>query len=141
MKTTIGATLTLGCILAVAACGGAAGSAGGTMPGGGAAGDPGDVGGDIGTLTIRNGSNYGIYQLHLSPSNDESWGADLLAGDPLLPGEGGKVPVFDCGTYDLRMVDDENIECIVQDINLCFHDEDWTIDDDDLAACATGWAD
>jgi hypothetical protein len=51
------------------------------------------------------------------------------------------VPVFDCAKYDLRMVDDEDVECIVQDIDLCFNDQDWTIDDDALASCASGWAD
>lgn len=128
----------------VAACGGAqTGAGGGGMGGGGAptgggaapSGDPGDVG----SLTIRNASSYGIYQLHLSPYDDETWGPDLLAGDPLLPGEGGRVPVFQCSKYDLRMIDDEGGECIIQDIDLCFNDEDWTIGDDELASCGAGW--
>jgi hypothetical protein len=49
--------------------------------------------------------------------------------------------VFDCQKYDLRMVDDENQECVIQDIDLCFNHEDWTIDDTTLAYCATAWAD
>ncbi len=119
--------------IAAAACGGA--QSGPATPTGGPGGD------DVGSLTIRNGSSYAIHELHLSPADEVSWGADLLAGDPLLPGEGGSVPVFDCAKYDLRMVDDEDVECIVQDIDLCFNDQDWTIGDDVLASCASGWAD
>lgn len=125
--------------IALVACGGAKSGANTTPAGGGGGGGGGD--GDVGSITIRNGSNYDIYQLQLTPSDEESWGQDLLAGDPLMPGEAGAVPVFECAKYDLRLVDDENVECVVQDIDLCFNDEDWTIDDDDLTACATGWAD
>ena len=116
-------------ILGAAACGGAAMGGGGATPSGGME----QTGGDptIGSLTIRNGSNYGIYSLQLSAADDNDQGRDLLAGDPLLPGEGGAVPVFD----------DENQECVIQDIDLCFNHEDWTIDDSTLAYCATAWAD
>jgi hypothetical protein len=130
--------------LALAACGGAAGGAGGgggTVPSGDGTGDTGDNGdvANVGTLTLRNNSSYMIYQMHLSPYDDPAWGADLLNGDPLLPGEGGTAPVFQCSKYDLKLVDDEGGECIVNDIDLCFNDEDWSIDDTDLAICQEGW--
>src|SRR5262245_63046115 len=109
--------LVMGLFLGGAACGGAAaGSGGGTTT-------PSEPS-NVGSLTIRNDSSYGIYSLQLSPYDHPDWGQDLLAGDPLLPGEGGKVPVFDCQKYDLRMVDDENKECIINDIDLCFEDKD-----------------
>jgi len=132
-QTQIAQTMAVLAIVAAAACGGSPGAGGATTPTSG--------GGDVGSLTIRNDSSYGIYQLHLSPSDNESWGEDLLGGDPLLPGEAGTAPVVDCAKYDLRLVDDENVECIIQDIDLCFNDEDWTLNDTVLAVCATGWAD
>jgi hypothetical protein len=143
MKTNVTLSIVLG--LALAACGGAgagagggAGGGGGSMGGGGGGGDTGG-GGDVGSLTLRNNSSYMIYQMHLSPYDDPSWGPDLLGGDPLLPGEGGRAPVFQCAKYDLKLVDDEGGECVVNDIDLCFNDEDWSIDDDDLAICQDGW--
>jgi hypothetical protein len=129
--------------LTLAACGGAAGGAGGggggTVPSGGGGGGGGGGEMDVGSLTLRNASSYMIYQMHLSPYDDPSWGPDLLNSDPLLPGEGGTAPVFACSKYDLKLVDDEGGECIVNDIDLCFNDEDWTIDDDTLAICQDGW--
>jgi hypothetical protein len=57
---TMGACLILG----AAACGGAAmGGGGATTPSGGGGG--GETDPTIGSLTIRNGSNYGIYSLQL----------------------------------------------------------------------------
>jgi hypothetical protein len=122
----------------VAACGGAQAGGPTTTPTGNTA-PPATDPSDVGSLTIRNASSYGIYHLQLSPYDDETWGEDLLAGDPLLPGEGGRVPVLQCSKYDLRMVDDEGGECIIQDIDLCFNDEDWTIGDEELASCGAGW--
>ncbi|MBK7073514.1 MAG: hypothetical protein IPH44_14545 [Myxococcales bacterium] len=118
--------------LALTACGGAQSGSGSTVATSEA---------PVGSLTIRNGSSYEIHELHLSPADATSWGDDLLAGDPLLPGEGGTAPVFDCAQYDVRMVDDENVECVIQDLDLCFQDQDWTLSDELLTVCATGWAD
>lgn len=120
-------------IVFVAACGGgAASSGGGTTP-------TGDV--DLGTISLENTSNYDIYSIQLSPSDETSWGPNLIGNDALMHGETAKVAVFDCKQYDLRMVDDESVECVIQDIDLCFSDKAWKIDDAVLASCATGWAD
>lgn len=128
-------TILLGLIVGIAACGGAP-SSGGTTPSGGGGG-----GGDIGTVSLKNVSSYDIYSIQLSPFDETHWGENLIGGDALMHGESAKVAVFDCKKYDLRMVDDENVECIIQDIDLCFQDKDWNIDNTVLAVCATGWAD
>lgn len=116
------------------ACGGGAKGGGSTTP----------VGGDddnLGTVTLTNSSSYDIYSIQLTQHDETSWGSNLLGSDVLMHGEAQKIAVFDCEKYDLRMVDDENVECIIQDIDLCFKDKDWTIDNTVLAICATGWAD
>jgi hypothetical protein len=128
MKTVIA-----GLLLSLAACGGAksgAGAGGSTTPSG-----------DVGSLSLKNASSYDIYSIQLAPYDDASWGQNLLGDDPLLHGETAAVAVVDCKKYDLRMVDDENVECVIQDIDLCFEDKEWDIDNSVLAACATGWAD
>jgi hypothetical protein len=97
--------------------------------------------GNIGTISLKNSSKYDIYEIQLSPFDQVAWGANLIEGDALLHGETASLAVFDCKKYDLRMVDDEKVECVIQDIDLCFEDKAWTLTDDILASCATGWAD
>jgi hypothetical protein len=125
-KWTIGMSFTL----TIAACGGSSGSSGGTTPTGG---------GDLGTLTVRNTSHFAIHSIQLAPWDDPSWGRNLLGDDPLLVGETGTIPVFDCAKYDLRLVDDLNAECIIEDIDLCLRDQDWTFDESVLADCNSAW--
>jgi hypothetical protein len=121
--------------LGLAACGGAPVAT--QTPGGGGT----DGTGNIGTVALHNSSRYDIHSIQLSPADQVEWGANLISGDVLMHGEKAQLAVFDCKKYDLRMIDDENIECVIDDIDLCFEDKQWTINDDVLAVCATGWAD
>lgn len=125
--------LLLGSIVFAAACGGGAKGGGSTTPV--------DDNTDLGTIALENTSSYDIYSIQLAPHDQASWGSNLIEGDALMHGESAKLAVFECKKYDLRMVDDENVECVIQDIDLCFEDKAWTIDNTVLAVCATGWAD
>jgi hypothetical protein len=120
-------------VLSIAACGGSAGSTGSTTP------NPATD--NVGTIALKNSSHFDIYSIQLSPYDHPEWGANLVANDPLMHGETEQIAVFDCKKYDLRMVDDEQVECVIQDIDLCFEDKAWSLTDDVLASCATGWAD
>ena len=121
-------------VVGLAACGGAPVAT--QTPGGG---DTGDTG--LGSIALHNESRFDIYSIQLSPSDHVQWGGNLIEGDVLMHGENAKLAVFDCKKYDLRMVDDENVECIIDNIDLCLENKQWTIDDTVLAVCATGWAD
>lgn len=127
--------LSLVFVAGLAACGGAPVAT--QTPGGGGT----DGTGNIGTIALHNTSKFDIYSIQLSPADHAEWGNNLIAGDVLMHGENASLAVFDCKKYDLRMVDDENVECVIDDIDLCFEDKQWTIDDTVLAICATGWAD
>lgn len=129
-------TLALASTLALAACGGAPVAT--QTPGGGT---NNDGAGNVGTIALQNKSAYDIHSIQLSPYDHAAWGGNLIEGDVLMHGESAQLAVFDCKKYDLRMVDDENVECVIEDIDLCFEDKSWTIDDTVLAVCATGWAD
>jgi len=124
-------------VLTLAACGGGGASTGSTTPVGGGGGGGGGV--DMGTLALKNTSSYDIYSIQLSPYDHVDWGANLLGHDPLMHSETAKLAVFDCKKYDLRLVDHDNVECVIQDIDLCFQDHEWHIDDVVLAVCAAGW--
>ena len=91
-------------------------------------------GGDS-TLTIHNDSSYALYEINVSPVGAMTWGPDLLAGDALLPGESVEIYDIDCDYYDVRLVDEDSAECIIEDVDLCFDDEVWSIDDLQLAVC------
>jgi hypothetical protein len=119
--------------LGISACGSSSSNQSSTMPAASV--------GDTGSLSIKNVSSYDVYSMQLSPFDSVDWGINLIGSDPLMHGETAAISTFECKKYDLRMVDDENVECIIQDIDLCFQDQQWAIDDTTLAICATGWAD
>jgi len=78
------------------------------------------------TLTVYNDSNYAIEELYLTHSTSFGWGANLLSNDLLFPGERLVLDV-DCGTYDVLLVDEDGVDCQVNDIDLCLNDATWHI--------------
>jgi hypothetical protein len=90
---------------------------------------------DDATLTIHNESSYVLTEVRLAEVDDPSWGPNLLP-DVLYPGEHLVIVDIDCGDYDVLVVDEFGVECVLADITLCFEDEDWVIDDVTLDFCA-----
>jgi len=88
------------------------------------------------TLTIDNESSYTLIEINLSPTASADWGPDLLGSEVLDPGETFEASGIECDIYDIRVVDDDNDECILDSVDLCLDDSVWTIDDAELAACA-----
>lgn len=86
------------------------------------------------SITITNVSSYDIYELYVTPTGDPNWGSDLLGGDFLGYNEQITVDV-DCGYYDVLLVDDTGAECEVDNQDLCGTDDEWVIDDVELANC------
>lgn len=103
-----------------------------TDDGGGGGGGGG--GGDS-TLTIDNDSSYTFIAIHLSPTTSVSWGPDLLGTEVLVPGEVFEVSGIDCNTYDIRVVDEDSDECVLDSVDLCLDNAVWHIDDAELASC------
>jgi hypothetical protein len=102
------------CLFALAACGG----------------DDGDS-----SLMIQNDSDFAFIELNISPVDSNSWGADLLGVDVLLPGEAVEITNIDCDDYDVRIVDEDGDECIIDDYSMCFDADIWVIDNAMLAIC------
>jgi hypothetical protein len=92
-------------------------------------------GGDS-SLTVANESSYVLTEIRIAPIDDPNWGPDLLGGDVLLPGEDLVITNIDCDTYDVLVVDDTDLDCVITDLDLCFDDALWVVDDVDLAICA-----
>ena len=92
-------------------------------------------GGDS-SLTVANESSYVLTEIRIASIDSETWGPDLLHGDVLLPGEDLTVTSIDCDTYDVLVVDDTGLDCVIESLDLCFDDALWVVDDVDLAICA-----
>lgn len=78
------------------------------------------------SLRVVNDSDFTITEIYLTPDVSESWGPNLLRGDVLLPGESLTLGV-DCGFYDAMLVDQDNVACELDDLDLCLNDADWVI--------------
>ena len=88
------------------------------------------------TLMIDNDSSYTLIEINLSPTTSVSWGPDLLGAEVLEPGDVLELSTITCNTYDIRVVDEDSDECILDSVDLCLDNAVWRIDDLELAACA-----
>jgi hypothetical protein len=69
-------------------------------------------------LQLANRSSYGIHQLNLSPSDDENWGPNQLSGRTLQPGGTFTLSAIPAGEYDIRIVDEDQDACEVQNVSI-----------------------
>lgn len=92
-----------------------------------------------GSLTVHNESDYDIHHLFLAPAHKRKWGKDWLGKDVLEPGESFLITGLDCTDYDIKVVDEEGDECIVEDVDFCLEDLTWEVTNRELARCA-GWS-
>lgn len=87
------------------------------------------------SLTIYNDSSYVLTEVYLAEETDPSWGPNLLP-QPLFPGDELIIVDIDCGNYDALVVDNTGVECELGNIDLCFDDDTWVVDDFTLDVCA-----
>jgi hypothetical protein len=87
------------------------------------------------SVTIRNESNWDIYQLFLSSTSDSHWGHDQLGTQIIESGESFRLRRIPCDHYDVRIVDEDGDVCVLEGVRLCGDREVWSITDADLLAC------
>lgn len=87
------------------------------------------------TVKVVNQSKWEIHHLFLSSSSDEEWGDDQLGEDVLAKGDSITLTDIDCDTYDIKVVDEDGDECIIEEVDLCRDNSYWKITDKDLLAC------
>ena len=68
-------------------------------------------------LTVINSSDYVVHHLHVSPSTSPSWGPDQLGKQIISRAERFTVRNIPDGTYDLKLVDEDEDECIVENVD------------------------
>lgn len=89
---------------------------------------------DDATLTIVNDSSFVFYEIRVAEVNQPTFGRNLLGNDPLFWGEEINI-VLACGVYDVLIVDETGATCTLYDVDMCFQDQIWYVDDFTLATC------
>jgi hypothetical protein len=78
------------------------------------------------TLSVDNQSDFQIVELYLTDVGSSTWGPNLLSSGALNPGETLQLGV-NCSTYDAKLIDETNVSCEVDNLDLCLNDSLWTI--------------
>jgi hypothetical protein len=87
-------------------------------------------------VTIENRSHWAIHQIFLTPFESTAWGDGQLGPSELIgTGQSLELRGIDCDTYDVKLVDEDGDECVIQDVDLCLEDAKWILNDKDLIAC------
>jgi len=87
------------------------------------------------TVTIVNKADWAIHHLYLSPVDDEEWGEDQLGEHVVEKGESFQLSGIPCDTYDVKLVEEDGDECVVEEVDICGKNDTWQITSKDLLKC------
>ena len=87
------------------------------------------------TVKIVNKSDWEIHNFFLSSTEEEEWGPDQLGEDVIGTGESFMLKSIPCDTYDVKLVDEDEDECVVEAVDICGGSEQWTITNQILIGC------
>ena len=86
-------------------------------------------------VKVMNNSDWAIHHMYLSPVSEDDWGPDQL-GKLVIDSEGVfTLKGIPCDSYDVKVVDEDGDECIIEDVDICGGGYEWEITNDDLLAC------
>ncbi|MFM2290096.1 MAG: hypothetical protein RL684_3239 [Pseudomonadota bacterium] len=86
-------------------------------------------------ITLKNKSRWAIHELYLSSTGDREWGDDQLGRHTINTGDSFTLTGIPCDKYDVRLVDEDGDECVVENVAICADSESWKITDHDLLGC------
>ncbi len=86
------------------------------------------------TLFIENDSRYDIYYLYMSRTLEDNWGSDQLGNEVLDSGETFALGNIPAGEYDVKFVDEDDDECVLNDIAI-IDDTEWRLTTNFLLEC------
>jgi hypothetical protein len=87
---------------------------------------------------INNRSDWDIYHMYLSPEQKDTWGEDQLGEHVIKSGESFTLNDIPCGEYDIKLVDEDGDDCVVEGIVMCKDHTHWDLTNKELAKCE-GW--
>jgi hypothetical protein len=86
-------------------------------------------------LTITNRSKWAVHHLYLSPTKQSDWGPDQLGDQVITSGSKFTLNKIPCNTYDIKVVDEDGDECVIEGEKFCGHEATWDLTDDELLKC------
>lgn len=86
-------------------------------------------------VTVHNESEWTIHHFFLSSSAEDEWGPDQLGEGVIKNGASFTLTGIPCDEYDVKLVDEDGDECIVEAVDICGEDDEWLISDEDLLEC------
>ncbi len=87
------------------------------------------------TVKVINQSKWEIHHIFLSSHDDANWGDDQLEDEILTKGDSITLTNIDCDDYDIKVVDEDGDECVIEEVSLCGDDSYWKITDKALLEC------
>lgn len=90
------------------------------------------------SITFRNRSRWDIHRINMSPVSQSTWGVDHLGANILRSGQDFTLHGIPCDNYDLRLVDEDGDQCVVNAVNVCAENSGVTITNENLLRCE-GW--
>lgn len=87
------------------------------------------------SIEIVNKSKWDIHHLYLAPSDDDNWGPDQLGKHIIESGDRFTLTDIECDVYDIKLVDEDGDECVIEEEALCNDEAIWKITDEELLNC------
>jgi hypothetical protein len=86
-------------------------------------------------VELHNESRWSIEQLFFAPIGSDRWGPNQVSHNAVRPGDTFTLTNIRCDKYDVKLVDEDDNECVVRNVALCGDDKIWRLGDHDLLQC------
>jgi hypothetical protein len=87
------------------------------------------------SIKVVNQSKWEIHHLFVSPTGEDNWGPDQLRDETIGTGESFTLTNIDCDDYDIKVIDEDGDECVIENVNMCGDHSIWKITDKNLLRC------
>lgn len=88
-----------------------------------------------GEFMVVNKTSYTFMHLYLSNSRNRYWGPDQLGRKVINPGDSYTLTRIACGLYDVKLVDEDGDECVVEEVPMCRDHTHWEVTNSLLTRC------
>lgn len=85
-------------------------------------------------VVFVNQSSWEIHEVYFSPASQNDWGEDHLGSEVLEKGDSLTLTGVSAGRWDVRIVDEDGDQCVLEDVKIDGADK-WVITDEDLLGC------
>jgi hypothetical protein len=86
-------------------------------------------------VKVVNKSDWEIHHFFLSSTDEDEWGPDQLGDEVIGTDESFTLKNIPCDSYDVKLIDEDGDECVVDDVDICGGAESWTITNKILLGC------